>query len=523
MEDKKRIRTRDDNYSYQGKTRRGPPIPEAPKPKIAKRKFDLSKIASSDFDICAAKNIILSTPSQELVRAHILLKCRDRYNSLVKHNISAFPPPESFNRLLFAMQTSEKEAVDPIIRDPDMTFTTDVLLDEIIPALPRFFKPRCTQLEVGLKVLDQVKQAVKDVLKDKCSDEILAQLFPKSPATPEEVVQEFNALKEKFPPLFRELLTEDLRNNVFIPLADFMKASLAELGRISEGISCNVKVSFNGDTVLVAPNATNCSLDNSVTSTLSLSKVYYDKLKEMHRLSGSESKFEDDLYCLLRRYNTIFGGNARSGTNFHSSLPESIFEFILRRCSTSTELFSSPLNNYFARYCSAFPDVDMPFGSIGSFYEVDIKSGSFQVCPPFTTQMMDTMAERVVALLDKTDKPLAFQIFVPEWRDPPSNYHDILDNTPYKQAVATFKRGEHYFVNGRQFSAEIVEDATADEYNSGVSRLWLCRHTTLVYLLANEAGLEAFYNNDALSVATSLENLMVGKDELPVSEEVCQF
>ena len=46
----------------------------------------------------------------------------------------------------------------------------------------------------------------------------------------------------------------------------------------------------------------------------------------------------------------------------------------------SSELFASPLNCRFPRFCSAAADADEPFGSAGSFFDCDLRSGA--PCPP---------------------------------------------------------------------------------------------------------------------------------------------
>ena len=47
------------------------------------------------------------------------------------------------------------------------------------------------------------------------------------------------------------------------------------------------------------------------------------------------------------------------------------------------ECFASPLNCYCPRFCSAFPDTDSVFGSVGSFFDFEFVEGSFEANPPF--------------------------------------------------------------------------------------------------------------------------------------------
>lgn len=45
-----------------------------------------------------------------------------------------------------------------------------------------------------------------------------------------------------------------------------------------------------------------------------------------------------------------------------------MFDLLRSKASVGYECFASPLNAHFSRFGSAFPDVDAPFGSGGSFF-----------------------------------------------------------------------------------------------------------------------------------------------------------
>jgi len=47
----------------------------------------------------------------------------------------------------------------------------------------------------------------------------------------------------------------------------------------------------------------------------------------------------------------------------------------------------------FAEPTQAFPDVDAPFGSVGSFFALTPTYGSFEVNPPFVPSIMDATAK----------------------------------------------------------------------------------------------------------------------------------
>jgi len=67
-----------------------------------------------------------------------------------------------------------------------------------------------------------------------------------------------------------------------------------------------------------------------------------------------------------------------------------VFTTLRSTVGAGFECFASPLNTFFGRFCSAFPDVDSPFGSSGDFFGLPggIKRGCFQANPPFVGPVM---------------------------------------------------------------------------------------------------------------------------------------
>lgn len=78
-------------------------------------------------------------------------------------------------------------------------------------------------------------------------------------------------------------------------------------------------------------------------------------------------------------------------------------------------------------YCSAFPDTDIPFGSVGSFQEFFPSEGSFEANPPFEPTIIASMFEHMVQLLNnaqRLQKCLQFVIIIPCWQDNVECTHD---------------------------------------------------------------------------------------------------
>lgn len=65
------------------------------------------------------------------------------------------------------------------------------------------------------------------------------------------------------------------------------------------------------------------------------------------------------------------------------------------------ECFASPLNCRYDRFCSAFADVDFPFGSIGSFFHFSPTDGSFEANPPFVPDVILAAVRHAEALLER--------------------------------------------------------------------------------------------------------------------------
>lgn len=81
-------------------------------------------------------------------------------------------------------------------------------------------------------------------------------------------------------------------------------------------------------------------------------------------------------YACLLRYRAV------GGMGFQAALGGAAFEGLQARLACNFEAFASPLNCFYGAYCSAFPDVDVPFGSRGSFANFKPRSGSYQVSKP---------------------------------------------------------------------------------------------------------------------------------------------
>ena len=97
------------------------------------------------------------------------------------------------------------------------------------------------------------------------------------------------------------------------------------------------------------------------------------------------------------------------------------------------EVFASPLNCRFPRFCSAAADADEPFGSVGSFFDCDLRSGAR--CPRAapTSHRPPTLVRVRVGVRVNADSP--WQPSAPLKLNPDPNPGAYLANPPFDPTV----------------------------------------------------------------------------------------
>uniref|UniRef100_A0A8D0ABQ0 mRNA (2'-O-methyladenosine-N(6)-)-methyltransferase n=1 Tax=Sander lucioperca TaxID=283035 RepID=A0A8D0ABQ0_SANLU len=211
-----------------------------------------------------------------------------------------------------------------------------------------------------------------------------------------------------------------------------------------------------------------------------LNRGHFSKLELLYRYSCIDDprfeKFLPRVWCLLKRYQVMFGSGANEGTGLQGALPVAVFEALVRQFGVSFECFASPLNCYFKQFSSAFPDTDGFFGSRGPFLSFCPVSGSFEANPPFCEELMDAMVTHFEGLLEKSSEPLSFIVFVPEWRDPVTPALTRMEASRFLRHQLTVPAYEHEYRSGSQHICKREE-----MYYRAV-------HGTAVLFLQNDAG-----------------------------------
>jgi hypothetical protein len=128
------------------------------------------------------------------------------------------------------------------------------------------------------------------------------------------------------------------------------------------------------------------------------------------------------------------------------------------------EGFASAFNHFFSTYCSAFPDLEGPFGSIGSFFTQTLDTWNKYIVfvnPPFDENLMDTVFNKVIEFLndansrrtqsidDTTDKLMSYDhhyiLTVPNWPDWKGLYDFKMNTYTYMSAI--YIKGSLPFIN----------------------------------------------------------------------------
>jgi phosphorylated CTD-interacting factor 1 len=445
------------------------------------------------------KNLV--TPELEYKRAQEIIALRTEYENDCKELLFGMEAPkESFNRWLFeqlsipksSLIKTEEDSLDPLLCLPESVQTSSVIRAEILAEIPGRIRYR-TAKQAKSSLINYLNNGNTWLIRLHHMKETNKEAFEKAHKIIDDAQQWFNQqpkwiqeedlnkykeqlekLKNECSPIFEHLMS-DLVNKVCTRLAEKGRASVEKLSKLKVEKSKKVTISFTTTTCIV--------MYGDGLDSFEINIVHYNKLHCLYNLHNepNEDSFKDRLYVLLRRYQTFFGPSELEGGNFHAALPEGGFDLLRRNMQVCQEVFASPFNCYFKHFCSAFPDTDVFFGSRGSFFDFEPVEGSFECGPPYTIEVMDRCAEHCIKLLESSDRPLSFVVFVPEWTD--TRYGRIMHPDNCKFCVGHFlaDKDHHRYVTGLQHLA-------VNSINKTNHRYWTLPFPTHVYFLQNEAG-----------------------------------
>lgn len=190
--------------------------------------------------------------------------------------------------------------------------------------------------------------------------------------------------------------------------------------------------------------------------------------------------FLRDVYVLLMRYQSC------ESFGYHAAVTEHVMENLIENFDICVECFASPLNCYLPNYCSAYPDSDRAFGSLGSFFNFKPTSGSYQCNPPFSDIIMQQTIRHIESLLchsDELELPLSFVIIVPIWET--DLFWEKLIESPYYRRHITINVEEYCYYDGSQHLISIDEK----RYRPGF-------FNSSVFFLQNDLGSNKWYASD---------------------------
>jgi hypothetical protein len=107
----------------------------------------------------------------------------------------------------------------------------------------------------------------------------------------------------------------------------------------------------------------------------------------VHNPDSKGARWLRAAFCCLARYHALQGGDAKGG-RMQAALPAPVFELLRHELGVSLELFASPLNCRYDRFCSAFADCDHAFGSLGSVFDFRPAEGVYEANPPFEPSLV---------------------------------------------------------------------------------------------------------------------------------------
>lgn len=159
--------------------------------------------------------------------------------------------------------------------------------------------------------------------------------------------------------------------------------------------------------------------------------------------SSAREQFHARLFALLLRYKSI------QGHGFQAAAGPNVFDLLRQQLSVGFECFASPLNAHFSRFGSAFPDVDAPFGSSGSFFRMKPRHGSYEVNPPFVPSILTAAAQHMLQLLQAAEADggaLGFVVLMPGWQEVPG--WQLLNSSSFLRQSLLIAAADHGYCDG---------------------------------------------------------------------------
>jgi hypothetical protein len=172
-------------------------------------------------------------------------------------------------------------------------------------------------------------------------------------------------------------------------------------------------------------------------------EINHDRI-EFLRSAGTDA----EIGVMVMRYASILPGSQ------HWNMPVENYQLYYDQ-GVRVEGFSSPINSQLitidpdnCRFCSLFPDVDAPFGSIGNFFDVSYTDKIVAVGPPYTVELFDRISKKVISECEKArnaGKKVMFYITFSAWED--TEGFNSIKNSEFCHFAAIIEKFNHYYIN----------------------------------------------------------------------------
>ncbi|XP_025030524.1 phosphorylated CTD-interacting factor 1 isoform X3 [Python bivittatus] len=349
----------------------------------------------------APSEVLTPHPEVELLRSQLMLKLRQHYRELCQQREGIDPPRESFNRWMLERKVVDK-GTDPLLPSNCEPVVSPSMFREIMNDIPIRLS-RIKFREEAKRLLFKYAEAAKRLIESRSAspdsrkvvkwnvEDTFSWLRRDRSASKEDYMDRLEHLRKQCGPH----VSAAAKDSVEGICSKIYHISLEYVKRIREkhlailkehNISVEVEAPDAQDRLvycypvrLAVPSPPLPNVEMHVENSLvcvrykgemvKVSRSYFSKLWLLYRYSCiDDSVFERFLprvWCLLRRYQMMFGVGLYEGTGLQGALPVHVFEALHKLFGVSFECFASPLNCYFKQYCSAFLDTDGYFGSRG--------------------------------------------------------------------------------------------------------------------------------------------------------------
>ncbi|ULY68489.1 phosphorylated CTD interacting factor 1 WW domain protein [Chlorella virus XW01] len=212
---------------------------------------------------------------------------------------------------------------------------------------------------------------------------------------------------------------------------------------------------------------------HSNNNELKILKYNYYKLKNYY--NGDPKLFDFYIWVILLRYNILGSNNHQLGVS------PIIINNLKKDFNLIHELFASPINCTLNSYCSIYIDVEKYFGSVGNFFNYELKSGFYTFNPPYQIDIIEKGFNKLFEYLDKDEK-YGFFITVPIWDNEGKSNFNLNEKVIYNDFEIMYKVKKSKYL---KLKLEIPKEKFSylDHNNFNVKNITI--QNTYVFILAN--------------------------------------